>query len=216
MSAPLILYFMRHGHVHNPDNILYGKLPGFYLSETGREQAKAAGLSLSDSPLAAVYSSPMERAQETAQIVVAQRETPLDIQVDERITECHTPHDGRPREELEKTWYDIYTGNEPPHEQPIDLRNRLVDFLREVRTKHANQRIAAVSHGDMVVSLFLYVKGQAGDDIMRGKLVDLGLPEVYPSTASISEVIFSTDDPDEIPTYRYIKPYDDSLASGNV
>lgn len=216
MSAPLTLYFMRHGLVHNPDNILYGKLPGFRLSEIGREQARAAGLSLSDTPLAALYTSPMERAQETAQIIVAQRETPLAIQVDERITEVHTPHDGEPREELEKTWYDIYTGNEPPHEQPIDLRNRLTDFIQEMRRKYSNQRIAAVTHGDIVVTLFLYAKGQSGADIMRGELQDLGLPDIYPATASISEVVFHTDDPDEIPSYRYIKPYDESLTRGTV
>lgn len=216
MSAPLTLYILRHGLVHNPDDILYGRLPGFGLSDVGRAQAQAAGLALSDTPLAALYSSPMQRAQETAQIIAAQRATPLPIQIDERLNETHTPHDGTPREVLRATWFDIYTGNQPPYEQPTDVRERVIAFVHEMRRRHADQRIAAVTHGDLVVTLFLYAKGQPGDDILRGKLEALGLPEIYPATASISELIFRTADPDEIPSYRYIKPYDEALGTGGV
>ena len=54
------IYLMRHGHVHNPQNILYGRLPGFSLSEMGIGQAQAAGEWLADKPISAIYSSPME------------------------------------------------------------------------------------------------------------------------------------------------------------
>lgn len=207
MSAPLTLYMLRHGEVHNPQRILYGRLPGFYLSDVGRHQAMMAARVLKDKAIAAVYSSPMERAQETAKLAIGQHPSDFTIEIDPRLNECHTPFDGTPHATLEKTFFDIYTGNEPPHECPADLRVRALDFLADMRVKHANEEIAFVTHGDIVVSLFLYAKKQSGEDIGRGKLLDLGLPEQYPATASISTLVFYTDDPDEIPEYHYQRPY---------
>lgn len=212
MTAPLTLYLIRHGDVHNPDNILYGRLPNFYLSEKGRNQAKAAGQSLADRELSAFYASPMERAQETATIIIEEHLTDLSIHTDERLNECLTPSEGKSHEELTKINFDIYTGNEAPYEHPRDLRRRLIDFIHEMRGKHANQEIAAVTHGDIVVSAFMYAKNQDENDIGRtrtqiNRIHELGLPEVYPATASISRLVFKTDDIDEIPNYSYQRPY---------
>jgi broad specificity phosphatase PhoE len=212
MTAPLTLYLLRHGEVHNPDNVLYGRLPNFRLSETGREQAKAAGIYLANAPLAAVYSSPMQRAQETAQLVIEQHQRPFELACDERLNECHTPYEGQPSEELVKINFDLYTGSEPPYEHPRDLRRRLLHFIGEARERHANQTIAAVSHGDMVVMAFMFAKGQDENDVGRtrtqpNRIQSLGLPEVYPATASISKLVYSTDDPNEVPHYEYIRPY---------
>lgn len=207
MSAPLTIHLLRHGEVHNPDKILYGRMPGFRLSETGRGQASAAGRHLSERPLQAVYSSPMQRAQETAQIVATAHSTALTIQTDERINEIYTPFDGTPHDELEKTMFDIYTGNTPPHEMPQDVLKRVKDFINEKRQQHAGGEIAAVSHGDIAVVMFLYAMGRFQNDVARGQLSGFGLPEPYPATASISTLVYRTDDPDESPMYRYHRPY---------
>ncbi len=207
MSGPLTLYFIRHGEVHNPEKILYGRLPGYGLSTSGRRQASAAANALKDVRLDALYSSPMQRAQETASIIADAQATPPAIQTDERLNEVHTPLDGTPHSELEKTLFDIYTGNEPPHEQPADVRLRVLDFIQAMRSKHAGQHIAALTHGDIVVTAFLYAMQYAGNDIARGKLVDLGLPEPYPLTASLSILTYHTTDPDEKPSYLYKRPY---------
>lgn len=212
MTAPLTLYLLRHGEVHNPTNILYGRLPNFRLSETGREQAIAAGRHLAQVPIAAFYASPMERAQETASLVIAQHSKSLELCSDERLNECLTPHQGRSSEELSKIHFDLYTGNEAPYEQPRDLRRRLLHFIAEARAKHPNQAIAAVSHGDMVVMAFMFAKGQDENDVGRShnqpnRIQSLGLPEVYPATASISKLVYSSEDPNEIPHYEYIRPY---------
>ena len=61
-----VVHLVRHGEVHNPDHTVYADLPGFHLSERGRRQATWAGRHLSDRPVAAVYTSPLERAVETA------------------------------------------------------------------------------------------------------------------------------------------------------
>lgn len=207
MAAPLTLYLLRHGEVHNPDHILYGRMPNFGLSETGRGQASAAGHALADKPIVALYSSPMQRAQETATIVKNAHSADLEVVTEERLNEVYTPFDGTPHAQLEKTHFDIYTGTEPPYEQPLDVRKRVRAWLAEMREKHAGQAIAAVSHGDVVVTMFLFAQRYAGSDIARLKLSEMGLPEPYPSTASISTFAYKGDDPDEVPSYFYVKPY---------
>ena len=57
---------MRHGEVHNPEGILYGRLPGYHLSERGKAQAEAVAKSLVANDIVAVIASPLQRAQETA------------------------------------------------------------------------------------------------------------------------------------------------------
>ncbi len=64
MSHAAIL--VRHGEVDNPDNVVYGDLPGFGLSECGFRQATSVGERLSSLGIAAVYASPLQRATETA------------------------------------------------------------------------------------------------------------------------------------------------------
>ena len=58
---------MRHGEVHNPDRILYGRLEGYHLSELGHRMAAIAAESLDGAPITALYASPLLRAQESAQ-----------------------------------------------------------------------------------------------------------------------------------------------------
>lgn len=207
MSAPLTLYLVRHGEVHNPDHILYGRLPHFYLNENGKQQAAAAGQWLSDKSLAAIYSSPMERAQQTAGYLAEAQPQKPPIQIAERLIECYTPYEGRHYSELEATNFDLYTGVEPPYEQPRDLRRRLLDFIAEMRHTHAGQSIAAVSHGDIVVVGFLFAMQQPENSIGRNQLETLGLPERYPATASISVLTYHTDAADEVPEYAYVRPY---------
>ncbi|NMH98000.1 histidine phosphatase family protein, partial [Pseudonocardia acidicola] len=66
MSPRTLVHFLRHGEVHNPAGVLYGRLPGFRLSENGRGQAEKVAKVLAEADLAAVVASPLQRAQETA------------------------------------------------------------------------------------------------------------------------------------------------------
>ncbi|WP_046013591.1 histidine phosphatase family protein [Microbacterium sp. SA39] len=68
MSATRI-HLVRHGEVHNPRRVLYGRLPGYHLSRAGRKMAQAAADHVAglDRPVSALYSSPLERAQESAE-----------------------------------------------------------------------------------------------------------------------------------------------------
>jgi broad specificity phosphatase PhoE len=71
VTARTVVHLLRHGEVHNPTGILYGRLPGFHLSENGRHQAEIVAKALADADVTAVLASPLERAQETAAPVAA-------------------------------------------------------------------------------------------------------------------------------------------------
>jgi broad specificity phosphatase PhoE len=71
------IHLLRHGEVHNPEGVLYGRLPGYHLSERGRAMAEMVALHLAGDPagprydIAAVIASPLQRAQETAAPIAA-------------------------------------------------------------------------------------------------------------------------------------------------
>ncbi len=79
------LHLVRHGEVFNPDHILYGRLPGFGLSDLGHRMAAIAATSLADRPVTALYASPLQRTQESAAPWSATFTLP--IVTDERIIE---------------------------------------------------------------------------------------------------------------------------------
>jgi broad specificity phosphatase PhoE len=66
MAEITVVHLLRHGEVHNPDHVLYGRLPGYHLSANGRMMAAAAADFFDGRPVAAVFASPLDRAQETA------------------------------------------------------------------------------------------------------------------------------------------------------
>lgn len=200
------LYLMRHGEVHNPTKVLYGRLPDFHLSETGKQQAHSAGKWLQDKPISAIYCSPMERAQETAGIV-ASYHPELQLKIEERITEVHTPHDGKAISDLEAMGWDLYTGNEPPYEVPTSILERVHDFFEYLLDKHNNEQVIAVGHGDILVFPWLHAQGHIPAVHMKETLMDYNLPEAYPATASIMQYTYSDSPRTMKPTVAYIRPY---------
>jgi|SRR5215469_2388547 len=91
-STTTVVHLVRHGEVDNPGRILYGRLPGFHLSEAGRLMAKAAADFLAGRDIVTVRSSPLERAVETAEPIAA--EFGLPIVVDDRLIEAANHFEG--------------------------------------------------------------------------------------------------------------------------
>src|ERR1700758_5384497 len=85
-STTAVVHLVRHGEVDNPGGVLYGRLPGFYLSEAGLLVAKAAADFLAGRDITAVRSSPLERALQTAEPIAA--EFGLPIVTDGRLIEA--------------------------------------------------------------------------------------------------------------------------------
>lgn len=93
--APQRIHLVRHGEVENPNGLLYGRLPGFGLSERGRRMAGlvAEDLAAREVPVARVLSSPLQRARESAEPLARAFGTALEI--DERLIEPWNAFEGQ-------------------------------------------------------------------------------------------------------------------------
>lgn len=207
---PTQISFVRHGHVDNPQAIIYGRLPGFPLSETGRLQAQRAAEALRDVPLAALFTSPRERAVQTAQILLADRPD-LTYQTSALVDEIHIYLEGHPAAEGAARAWDMYTGMPAEYEQPADIAARAERFIMEIRRDYAGQHVAAVSHGDTIAFVLLRVLGQPQRPDLKHTLDRFGVTDDYPAPGSITTLTYHTAAPDEIPELHYLRPYGDDL-----
>jgi broad specificity phosphatase PhoE len=89
-----VVHLVRHGQVHNPEGVLYGRTPGYGLSELGRQMAERLGEHFADVPLVHLVSSPLQRAQETIAPIAAAHPD-LEVHVDERVIEAANVFEGR-------------------------------------------------------------------------------------------------------------------------
>jgi broad specificity phosphatase PhoE len=87
-----LVHLVRHGEVFNPDKVLYGRIPGFGLSELGHRMAASAAEKLHGHPITRLYASPLQRAQESAQPFVTG--FGLEVQTDERLIEPTNKFEG--------------------------------------------------------------------------------------------------------------------------
>jgi broad specificity phosphatase PhoE len=151
------IHFVRHGEVHNPDDVFYARLPRFRLSEKGIRQAQAGGQHFRAQPIAAIYHSPMLRARQTAlhigQVLgLPLRQTAL-------LNEIHTPHQGRPTAEMTAIDWNIYLNLPPGYETQADLMARLQRFAHQACRRHPGAEVIAVSHGDVVIHAQMWARG---------------------------------------------------------
>lgn len=89
-----IVHLLRHGLVENPTGVLYGRMPGFHLSEVGRQMAEKVAAYTADFDLAHLRCSPLERTRETMAPILA-RHPHLEPVIDERVIEAANKLEGR-------------------------------------------------------------------------------------------------------------------------
>ncbi|MGC9668276.1 histidine phosphatase family protein [Planosporangium sp. 12N6] len=158
-----VVHVLRHGEVYNPDKILYGRLPGFRLSELGVQMAKAAAESLAEHDVTHVVASPLERAQQTAEPFAAQFKLP--IEVDERLIESANLFEGKrvavgdgalrqPR-----YWYLMRDPFTPSWGEPYTLiAQRMYAALLAAREAAEGHEAVCVSHQLPIWTLRRYVE----------------------------------------------------------
>lgn len=210
MQSPTIISFIRHGHVHNPDDIYYGRLPDFRLSNIGQEQARLAGQAMRPYKISAIYSSPMLRAQQTAQLIQTQLEPQPPLYTAEKLIEVYTPHDGISRTELEARQWDLYTGSTAEFEQPADVIERIGEFIQFIREKHVGEHIIAVTHGDNIAFTALWAAGHQPNATRKLERLQHILQEPYPETASILTLTFTNTAANSRPQLAYLNPHSNS------
>jgi len=146
-----IVHLLRHGEVHNPDKILYGRLPGYVLSELGKEMAERAANALAGRDIAAVISSPLERAQETATPIAALHN--LEIGTDQNLIEAENIFegqrvavgDGALRDP--KSWRHLYNPVRPSWGEPYkELASRMQQAVVDARLVARGREVVLVSH----------------------------------------------------------------------
>jgi broad specificity phosphatase PhoE len=93
VSERTVVHLLRHGEVHNPEKVLYGRLPGFPLSALGEQMAARAAEFVAGRDVVRVVASPMERALQTAEPVA--KEFGLDVAIDDRVTEAENVFQGQ-------------------------------------------------------------------------------------------------------------------------
>ena len=143
---------VRHAEVHNPERVLYGRLPNFRLSEYGERQADRVAAFLASWPVTAIYSSPLLRARQTAARIAAhhpdapRRTTAL-------LQEIGTAWQGTPFSQF-KPGFSAYENRREPGDESIeDVRERMLAFVERARLRHPGETVVAVSHGDPITIL---------------------------------------------------------------
>jgi broad specificity phosphatase PhoE len=148
------IWLARHGEVHNPSKLLYGRLPRIGLTHEGRRQAQALATFLRPRPLAAIYSSPMLRARRTAEAVLTPRPEPQRVRIDSDLHEVRTGWEGEPLESLQQIDWDFYS--HPRHAEDESLptiQERMMRWLKRVLRRHSGTEVLGVSHGDPILIL---------------------------------------------------------------
>ena len=145
-----VVHLLRHGEVYNPEGLLYGRLPGFHLSELGRAMATRIAETLTGRDITYLAASPLERAQETAQPTAEVFGLP--IATDVRVIEAGNSFEGRrfgPGDgslRRPATWRYLYNPFRPSWGEPYS------DIARRMRAALSDARKAAAGHEALVVS----------------------------------------------------------------
>jgi probable phosphoglycerate mutase len=149
-----VLLLVRHAVTDATGKRLYGTAPGYHLSERGRGQAQRLAARLRDLPIAAVYTSPLERCQETARAVAeAKGLDPTSVQ---ELAEVDVGRwTGRTFSVVRRTslWRRVHEDSSirfPDGESLLDVQRRVVAALERIVEEHRRDTVAAVSHGDPI------------------------------------------------------------------
>ncbi len=160
-----IVHVMRHGEVHNPKGILYGRLPGFSLSVAGRSQATAVARSLADHDISLVVASPLQRAQETAEPIAVQHG--VVVRTDDNLIEAGNTFEGlrvsvgdgalrKPRH-----WWKLRDPFTPSWGEPyLQIAHRMLAAVNKARVEAAGHEAVLVSHQLPVWTLRRFLEGK--------------------------------------------------------
>jgi len=160
-----MIIFLRHAQAeNNAKRILAGRTEGVHLTKTGIEQAEQIAKYLKPFDISAIYSSPIERASHTAEIVAKNRS--LEVVLDERLTEIDMGKFTRMNyDDMFAKYGNIFLKfyeNDPvisEHEVETfpDVQKRVLDMVDHVLKKHKNENVILVTHMDPIKSMLAKV-----------------------------------------------------------
>jgi len=160
-----LVHLVRHGEVHNPDGILYGRIPGYHLSELGHRMAAAAAQSLSGRPVTGLFASPLQRAQESAQPWAEAFD--LEIVTDERLIEPTNKFEGKKFEfgpqvlTRPQSWPWILNPFRPSWGEPFSsVADRMMAVIEDAHASVDEGEVVLVSHQMPIVMVQRLLSGR--------------------------------------------------------
>jgi broad specificity phosphatase PhoE len=160
-----VVHLLRHGEVHNPDGILYGRLPGFWLSEVGVRQAEQVAAHLGDHDVVHVVASPLLRAQQTAAPIAARHG--LDLVTDDGLIEAGNVFegtrvsvgDGALRDP--RSWPKLRNPFRPSWGEPYrEIAARMLAAVHRACERATGHEAVCVSHQLPICALVRHLAGQ--------------------------------------------------------
>lgn len=163
--ATTIVHVVRHGEVHNPSRVLYGRLPDFHLSQLGVEMAERSADYLAGRDVVHVVSSPLERAQETAAPIAARHD--LEVAIDPRLIEAENAFEGtvvagrRGALRRPATWRLLTNPLRPSWGEPYNrIAERMEVAVQAAREQACGHEAVLVSHQLPVWTLRRHLEGK--------------------------------------------------------
>jgi len=155
------IIFLRHGQAkNNTERILAGRTPGVPLTEEGVDQSEKAAKFLEEMNISAIYSSPIERAKNTAEIVG--KHNSIDVRIDDRLIELDMgKFTGKPYDEIFSSHGNVfmkfYGGElEIAHngvETFEEVKKRIRDMVDHVLDNHPDENVVLVTHMDPIKAM---------------------------------------------------------------
>jgi probable phosphoglycerate mutase len=159
-----ICFLVRHAAHELVDRVLCGRMPGVRLGEQGWDQARRVADRLTREQIAAIHTSPLERARETAESIAERLR--LSPEVCEAINEIDLGEwSGRSFDELRAdrrwaSWNAARSVTRPPQgESMLEVQARVVRHLESVLERYPEQNVVLVSHADVIKAALLYSLG---------------------------------------------------------
>lgn len=204
-STRTVVHLMRHGEVYNPEGLLYGRLPGYHLSELGVQMADKVAASMANRDIVAVWSSPLERAQQTA--APAAEIHNCEVHLDERLIEADNKLEGMKVSvgdgalKNPKNWRHLWNPVKPSWGEPyVEIADRMIHAVHDARDEARGHEILLVSH-----QLPIWIARMSGEE--RRLWHDPRSRQC--SLASVTSFVFTDDDLDAI---AYSEPAADLVA----
>ncbi len=160
------IHLVRHGEVYNPSGVLYGRLPNFHLSDTGKLMARAAAQELKDQgfPIRAIFSSPLIRTQESAKPI--EELFGLDAKTNENLIEPWNVFEGRKLSvkavAVRPHWWWHFRNPAKPAwgESFIDIIARMQEAISEAAESVKDGDVVLVTHQLPIWVMHLHAAGE--------------------------------------------------------
>lgn len=182
------IYFVRHGRTENEGHIIYGRMPGYPLNEQGRMEAKTAAEILKDKKITQIYTSPLQRTFETAEII-SQSLTEARIKhvFDLNETESTAWQGLRADQLFTNDAYETFINDPNANigtENLNQIASRMLGVVQEILKKHRGQSVVCVSHEFPILALkFFFEKRQLS-----------GVKTIHLKTGGVIEFTFDDND----------------------